>query len=148
MSDSRTADVRRIESEIGALLRRVKRVIGVRARAVHPDLHPVTYFILVHLIDSGPLRAADLVDAFDMDKGGVSRQVQALVDLGLLERQPDPDDRRAQLLAASPEAARRVAEVARARSDRLDSRLSDWSDDELAAFADDLARYNAALAED
>ncbi len=77
--------------------------MGERAREVHPDLHPMTYFILTHLANDGPMRGADLSDAFGMDKGGVSRQVQALVDLGLVERQPDPEDRRAILLDATDE---------------------------------------------
>ena len=40
-----------------------------------------------------------------MDKGGVSRQVQHLVDLGLVERTPDPDDGRATCWSASTRAA-------------------------------------------
>lgn len=148
MTTERSAGLRRIESEVGVLIRRVKRVIGDRARMIHPDLHPVTYLLLAHLIDSGPQRAADLVGAFGMDKGGVSRQVQHLVDLGLVERQPDPDDRRAQLLAPTPDAVTRMGDVARARSERFDRQLADWSDEEVADFADRLGRYNAALADD
>ena len=146
--NARYDDLRRIESEVGSLIRRVKRVMGERAREVHPDLHPMTYFILNHLAASGPLRAADLADAFAMDKGGVSRQVQTLVDLGLVERKPDAEDRRAILLDATDEGRKRLAEVSRSRSDRFDERLSDWSDAELSAFASQLAAYNAALSDD
>ena len=145
---SRYDDLRRIEAEVGSLIRRVKRVIGERAREVHPDLHPMTYVILAHLAAHGPLRGADLSDAFGMDKGGVSRQVQTLVDLGLVERQPDPEDRRAILLDATGEGRTRLAEVSRNRSDRFDARLGGWSDAELAGFARQLAAYNAALSDD
>ena len=145
---TRNDDLRRIETEVGALIRRVKRVMAERALEVHPDLHPMTYFILMHLAASGPLRGADLSDAFGMDKGGVSRQVQALVDLGLVERQPDPEDRRAILLDASEEGRTRLETVARSRSDRFDQRLADWSDDDLAGFSAQLAAYNRALSDD
>lgn len=145
---SRQQDLRAIESEVGSLIRRVKRVIGERAREVHPELHPMTYFILTHLATHGPLRGADLSDAFGMDKGGVSRQVQALVDLGLVERKPDPEDRRAILLDASDEGRSRLDEMSRQRRDRFDERLADWSDEDLATFARQLAAYNLALAED
>ena len=104
---ARYDDLRRIETEVGTLIRRVKRVMGERAREVHPDLHPITYFILTHLAVHGPLRGADLSDAFGMDKGGVSRQVQTLVDLGLVERRPDAEDRRAILL---PRRGRRIGD--------------------------------------
>lgn len=143
----RDEDLRRIESEVGSLIRRVKRVMGERAREVHPDLHPMTYVILAHLAAHGPMRGADLSDAFDMDKGGVSRQVQALVDLGLVERQPDPEDRRAVLLDASEEGRTRLTAMNRSRSDRFDRRLAGWTDAELSEFAAQLASYNTALSD-
>lgn len=145
---ARQRDLRAIESEVGSLIRRVKRVIGERAREVHPELHPMTYFILTHLATHGPLRGADLSDAFGMDKGGVSRQVQALVDLGLVERKPDAEDRRAILLDATDEGRERLERMSRHRSDRFDQRLADWSDEDLATFARQLAAYNLALADD
>ena len=144
---SRSDDLSRIEAEVGVLIRRVKRVIGERARQVHPELNPATYLLLGHLAAAGPMRAADLSDVFDMDKGGVSRQVQSLVDFGLVERQPDPEDRRAALLAASAEGIARLEAVSRARSYRFADRLSSWSEADLAAFADQLSDYNAALAD-
>jgi DNA-binding MarR family transcriptional regulator len=145
---ARNDDLRAIENEVASLIRRVKRVMGERAREVHPDLHPMTYFILNHLATAGPLRAADLSDAFGMDKSGVSRQVQALVDLGLVERRPDAEDRRAILLDATSEGRRRLDDMARRRQDRFDQKLSGWSDDELATFARLLTAYNRALSED
>lgn len=145
---TRNDDLRRIEAELGTLIRRVKRVMGERAREVHPDLHPMTYVILTHLAASGPMRGAELSDVFGMDKGGVSRQVQTLVDLGLVERRPDVEDRRAVLLDATDEGRERLATVSRHRSDRFDERLSGWSDAELAGFARQLAAYNRALSDD
>jgi DNA-binding MarR family transcriptional regulator len=147
-ASTRYEDLRRIEAEVGTLIRRVKRVMGERAREVHPDLHPMTYFILTHLAKQGPMRAADLSDAFGMDKSGVSRQVQTLVDLGLVERRPAAEDRRAILLDASDEGRTRLEAVARRRSDRFDQRLGGWSDDELTSFAAQLAAYNQALSDD
>lgn len=145
---TRYDDLRNIEAEVGTLIRRVKRVMGERAREVHPDLHPMTFFILTHLAKEGPMRGADLSDAFGMDKGGVSRQVQALVDLGLVERQPDPEDRRAILLDATDEGRKRLEAMSRRRSDRFDERLSTWSDGELANFSRQLAAYNQSLSDD
>ena len=50
---TRYDDLRSIETEVGTLIRRVKRVMGERAREIHPDLHPITYFILSHLAMHG-----------------------------------------------------------------------------------------------
>lgn len=145
---TRNDDLRAIESEVASLIRRVKRVVAERAREVHPELHPMTYFILTHLATHGPLRGADLSDAFGMDKGGVSRQVQALVDLGLVERKPNAEDRRAILLDATDEGRERLEVMSQNRRDRFDERLADWSDADLRSFAQQLAAYNQALADD
>jgi len=142
---SRYEQLRRVESEVGVLVRRVRRVMGDRARLVHPDLHPISFMMLGQVVEAGPLRAADLACTFSMDKAGVSRQVQQLVELGLVERHPDPDDRRATLLAGTPEALRRIERMQRQRSERFDQRLGDWSDEELAEFAERLSRYNETL---
>ena len=144
----RQDDLRSIEAEVGTLIRRVKRVMGERAREVHPELHPMTYFMLTHLATHGPLRGADLADAFGMDKGGVSRQVQSLVDLGLAERKPAPEDRRAILLDATDEGRERLDAMSRSRRDRFDERLAEWTDEELASFAARLSAYNRALSDD
>jgi DNA-binding MarR family transcriptional regulator len=144
-STQRQQSLRRIESEVGVLIRRVRRVIGERARAVHPELAAATYLLLAHVAETGPLRASALVDDMGLDKGAVSRQVTHLVDLGLLERSQDPDDGRATLLAASDDARERLATVGRQRSERFGQRLAEWSDQELSDLAERLARYNAAL---
>jgi DNA-binding MarR family transcriptional regulator len=145
---TRNDDLRSIEAEVGTLIRRVKRVMGERAREVHPELHPMTYFMLTHLATHGPLRGADLSDAFGMDKGGVSRQVQSLVDLGLVERKPAPEDRRAILLDATDEGRERLDAMSRSRRDRFDERLAEWTDEELSSFASRLAAYNQSLSDD
>jgi DNA-binding MarR family transcriptional regulator len=71
--------------------------------------------------------------------------VQHVVDLGLVERAPDPADGRASILAVTESGRRRFDEVTRARHRLLDERLGDWDDDELAHFAEQMVRYNASL---
>ena len=137
--------LRQVEQEIGVLIRRVRRVIGERARAVHPDLQPPSYLMLGYVINEGPIRASALCTVFDLDKGAISRQVQHLVDLGLVDRTPDPADGRATLISVSDEGARRFKDVADHRRKWFDERLGEWTADEILAFARTLARYNQAL---
>ena len=103
--------MRMLEHELVLLLRRFRRGIGARATALHPDLNPTAYALLLTLVDYGPTRAADLAEMFSIDKGAVSRLVRHLEDLGFVERTPDPNDGRAQVLAASAEAVRRLEEI-------------------------------------
>lgn len=151
MTDGRETErldtLRRLELEVGVMMRRVRRVVALRAREVHPEMQASSYLMLTHVRDHGPVRAAALCASFDIDKAAVSRQLQHLVDLGLVDRTPDPDDGRATLMSITGEGVRRLADVADHRRKLLDERLGDWSADELAGFVDTLARYNAALAE-
>ena len=131
---SRAETLRRLEREVGVLIRRIKRVIGERARGrargpaagVVPDARlrsPTT-------ARCGP---RSMAEKFDIDKGAVSRQVQHLVDLGLVDRTPDPADGRAALLVGQrrrPCAGSPTSSTHRRKW--LDERLGDWSDEELA----------------
>lgn len=144
----RTDALLHLEQELAVLLRRVRRVVAARARSVHPDLQAVSYLILGYVYNHGPLRASALCAVFDMDKGAVSRQVQHLLELGLVDRTPDPDDGRATLISVSDEGVRRLGDVAAHRRKLLAERLDDWSAEELEGFNTMLGRYNAALSDD
>ena len=80
-----------------------------------------------------------------MDKGAVSRQVQLLCELGLVDRCDDPADRRAHRLTVSEKGAARLADVDRARRSTYNARLDGWSAEELDDLVSRLARYNATL---
>lgn len=127
------------------LIRRVKRVIGERARAVHPDLHPASYLMLTYLAAEGHQRSSVMSERMNVDKGAISRQVQHLCDLGLLERERDPDDGRAILISASEDAVRRMQAVDRDRRRWLEGQLAEWSESDLSSLVSSLARYNQAL---
>lgn len=142
---TRTGTVRQLEHEMGVLVRRVRRVIGERARAVHPDLQPASYLMLAHLDESGPQRGSSLTETFGIDKGAISRQVQHLVDLGLVVRTPDPADGRAALLSLTDDGRARMRKVADQRRELLEQRFGDWSDADLVGFVNALSRYNRTL---
>lgn len=144
--DSRRAEhLRALEQEVGVLIRRVRRVIGERAQGVHPQLQPASYLMLGYLASEGPMRSSAMAEAFDIDKGAISRQVGHLEDLGLVERTPDPADGRASLVSASADAVRRLEDISADRRRWMDAKLGDWSDVELEQFAVVLGRYNEAL---
>lgn len=146
MSD-RADSLQRLEQEVAVMVRRIRRVLAERAHAVHPDLQPAALLLLGYVAADGPLRSSVLVCAFNMDKGAISRHVQHMVELELLERTPDPDDGRASLLGVTEEGARRLAVVDRERRHLLGERLSGWSASDLQTFVDLLARYNGDLNE-
>lgn len=135
-----------LEIEVAVLVRRARRVIALRAAMVHPDLLPTSYVVLTVINERGPLRASQIAEMFSLDKGAVSRQVQQLADLGLITREQDSCDRRAQVISLTDDARARLAEIRAARRVRLRSRLGDWEDDRLDDFVGSLRLYNSALA--
>jgi len=141
----RAESLRLLEHEVSVMIRRIRRVLAERARAVHPELQSGSYLMLAYLADRGALRASAIAEGLCLDKGAVSRQLQHLEEIGLVDRVPDPEDRRASLVSASAEAVRRIGEVADERRQWLDQRLEDWSDEDLASFAGQLGRYNVSL---
>lgn len=141
----RDESLRAIEHEVWVLIRRLRRIIRAVAVEVHPDLQPSTYVLLAYLHEAGPVRSTAVVDALGIDKGAVSRQTQHLVDLGLVRRTPDPADGRAVLVSVTHDGVGRLERVRDQRRQGFDLRLGDWAPSELAGFAAQLARYNAAL---
>ena len=132
----------RLEREIGLLLRRSRAISARLARELHPDLDGAAYGLLALLADTGPLRASDLVARLGLDKSTVSRQVSSLVALGMVDREPDPADGRAQVLRTSAEGAARLAGIREARRARWEADLSGWPADDIAVLAELLARLN------
>lgn len=146
-TDRRQVAVRSLEHEIGTLLRRIRRGLTERATEVHPDLNATSYMLLTTLTELGARRAADLAELFALDKGSVSRLVHQLLELGLIERSPDPADGRASILSVTDAAVRRLDTVRNHRREHFDDRLDGWDPQEIEDLADRLGRFNLALSD-
>lgn len=131
-----------LEREVGLLLRRSRAISSRLAGELHPDLDGAAYGLLALLQDAGPLRASDLVARLGLDKSTVSRQLSTLVGLGLVDREADPGDGRAQVLRPSVEGAARLARIREARRARWESDLTGWPVEDVATLAGLLGRFN------
>lgn len=137
--------LRHVEHEVAVLLRRARRAVAERARRVHPDLQPVGYLVLTQVEADGPVRGSEIGESLMIDKGAVSRSLQHLIELGLLEREPDPDDGRAVLFSVSAEGRRIVRAVDDERRAMLGERFAGWCEQDLVDVATALHRYNATF---
>ncbi len=134
-----------LERELAVLLRRSRAISRETARTVHPDLEPEAYSLLVRLDDLGEARPSDLAAFFGIGKPTLSRQVQLLEGLGLIERTADPTDGRAVRLRLSPTGSEQLLAARAARRERLHARLQDWSEEDMNQLATLVARLNSQL---
>jgi DNA-binding MarR family transcriptional regulator len=94
--------------ELSRLIRQLSRLSGGPDDG--PPLTATQRLALFELVDQGPLRLNDLAARMGASTPTASRAVDALDDLGLVDRKPDPDDRRALQLDLTPEGRRSVEE--------------------------------------
>lgn len=134
-----------LEAQLRILARRVRRVAAERGAEVHPDLGELGYAVLEHLHRLGSCRQSDLVTALASEKAAVSRTVGHLVELGFVERLPDPEDGRACRVELTSEGAARTVLVLTDARARNAVKLAGISDAELRELAALLDRYNAAM---
>ncbi|MER5427637.1 MarR family winged helix-turn-helix transcriptional regulator [Streptomyces sp. NPDC002588] len=131
--------VETIQREMTVFARRARAAAG----RLHPELSLVSYTLLGHLEESGGCRATDLAAHHALDKSTVSRQVAALERADLIERRPDPEDHRVQVLHLTDAGRDILAQVTESRRDAFRERLSGWPEEDLERFAGYLVRYNA-----
>src|SRR3954466_2140216 len=88
----------------------------------------------------GHVRVSEVAEQLSVDLSVASRQVAALVVAGYVEREPDPDDRRATRLRATAAGTRVLTESHKRMVSTATSALSGWSDQEIAGLASQLER--------
>ena len=134
---------------INHTLARVMRLSGSRsmfarqAEAADVDLAQPSYVLLRTLIDEGALPLGGLARIDHMDLGMAARQVNALVEAGLVSRQPDPADRRVSLVAVTTAGKRVAGSLQGVRRRHLERALSGWTAAELDDFDRLLTRFLA-----
>jgi DNA-binding MarR family transcriptional regulator len=94
---------------------------------------------------SGPLRLSDLAERMGITAPTASRAVDGLVDLGLLVRQTDPDDRRAVRIDLTPPGRKRVEERKALAAKAMAPSVASLSAQDRAQLAALLTRLASAL---
>ena len=120
-----------LEREMAALWQLSRARSRELAQVIHPRLDPTAYPLIAALGRSEAMRPSELMRALHLDASTVSRQISAVERLGLVTRVPDPSDARARLVALTPEARERVADVRREQLARRKASLADWSPEDI-----------------
>jgi DNA-binding MarR family transcriptional regulator len=130
-----------VADTVTALLRSFMRARSRMLAAAEHDVEWSSHVLLKRLSAEGPMRSSALAGCIQSDPSTVSRQVAALVRDGLVERQADPVDGRASLLALTPKAADVLVEHDAIRIQHFAAMLSGWTDRDVRKFAGLLKRF-------
>jgi DNA-binding MarR family transcriptional regulator len=126
---------------IGTLSRRVLE------NAPDAQLSGAEYGLLLRLDRAGTLRPGDLATAESMEPSTLSRRLQAMEARGLVQRDADPLDRRAHLVAATAAGLDALA-VERARRVRIVSEsVAGWPESDRDELTRLIAKLNQSLQE-
>lgn len=131
-----------VSEQIVQLTHRVRSVLKTMAAAIDPALQPFGFKVLRALIRRGPMQASAVAESLFVDRSIVSRQARQLEELGLIELRDDPTDGRARILALTPHATARMAEMGADGHEIMHRLLNTWSTDDLKQFAAYIARMN------
>jgi MarR family transcriptional regulator for hemolysin len=105
--------VGREKREIAFLIMDVARLLRTYAdqRAATFGMTRAQWAVLVRLERCEGLKQTELADILDLQPISLTRLVDRLCDNGLIERRPDPHDRRAKRLYLTPEARPLIARL-------------------------------------
>jgi DNA-binding MarR family transcriptional regulator len=98
----------------------------------HAEVDSAAYPVLFELA-RGPARVTELAVVVRADLSTVSRQITALTHLGLVRKDADPSDGRANLVALTEAGTNLLQRITDLRADWLQELLGSWDDDAVEA---------------
>ena len=134
-----------VEQQLGLFWRRGRALSLGLSKDLHPELDPAAYGLLTILHNEGPRRVTDLAATIGVGKPTVSRQVALLEEIGLVAKEADPRDGRAQQVALTADGRRHVEDLRARRHEFFTDRLAAWETNELEDLARYLHRLNGSL---
>lgn len=141
-ADAYAEVVSEVEKQFTTMVIQARKNTRNRAVAVHPELQPHGFRVLMALAKEGPQNQGLLAETTGSDKTVMSRTVKHLECLNLISRSADPRDGRAQLVSLTEDARTRLqASLAQSRR-TLHDKLCQWDLDEVERFAGLLTKLN------
>lgn len=129
--------------EVARMYTRAQRVVADCCRTTSTQCH-----LLTELGRMGPLPLSELGTRVSLEKSWVSRAVDAMVERGLVTKEPNPVDARSWLVTLTAEGVHTVAELNRTLDDHAEQLLASLNARERAAVETSLRLLMKALSED
>lgn len=135
--------LQQVEHQLSLLWRRARSISHQLSRQVHPDMEPAAYGLLTVIRREGPIRLTDLATCIGVGKPSVSRQIAFLESIGLVYKEADPQDGRAQSIRLTEKGEDKMHQVQDARRQVFRERLGEWPVEDVQTLADYMGRLNA-----
>ncbi|MEV4996165.1 MarR family winged helix-turn-helix transcriptional regulator [Streptomyces niveus] len=103
------------------------------------------YILLSRIRLQGPMSIGELSDAFGLDASTLNRQTAAVMRAGFVERIADPDGGMARKFRITETGARVLDEEREGIVRSLDRVMTEWPEEDIAAFAAYLKRFNTDI---
>jgi DNA-binding MarR family transcriptional regulator len=147
-ADDVDAALQSVEQQLSIFWRRARSVSQQLSRQVHPDMEPAAYGLLTIIRREGSMRLTDLASCVGVGKPSVSRQIAFLESIGLVFKEADPVDGRAQSIRLTPRGEEKMHQVQDARNQVFRERLGEWPVSELQTLARYIAKLNSTYERD
>lgn len=130
-----------INREFGFILNDVARLLRTYAdyKAAQFGITRAQWAVLVRLERSEGLNQTELADMLDLQPITLTRLLDKLSDSGLIERRPDPGDRRAKRLFLTPAARPLLKRLAELGEETMTSTLAGIDPESIAKMVSQLA---------
>jgi len=133
-----------IGRQLGQFMRRSDRFY-TEIKGGGLELERAAFLLLGRINAGGPARLSVLAGDSCLELSTISRQVAALEAAGLVARTTDTSDRRASVIAATPEGERVYLRSKEVWLGALRDLLADWTPAERAEFARLFTKFNEAI---
>jgi DNA-binding MarR family transcriptional regulator len=118
-----------------------RRVAGAAERFVTPAESAA----LRAVADTGPVTFKGLAEHLELDQTTISRTANRLLEVGLVARETDPDDRRKSWLTITADGDRMLHRLQHVATQWYEVAISEWTAEERDALGDALARFRRDL---
>jgi DNA-binding MarR family transcriptional regulator len=116
-------------------------------RRAETGMRPYLFGVIGRLRDLQPVRVSDLAEHLDYDRSTVSRHILELVELGCVERLPDPTDGRVVVLRLTEHGQVVVDAIYAAWNEVMSDFTSDWTPTDRKRFLSLLSRFDDSFIE-
>jgi len=135
--------VKALEYELAFLVRRLEAV----RRKYDYGLERAHYLLLLLLVEQDGQSVGSLADQVNLDASTVTRQIAAMQSAGLVDKHPNPDDRRGGFVTISEQGRVAVVRTRQRRLQQVGHSFRDWDDADRAEFARLMSRFNHQLSQ-